>query len=102
MQGYLDERNQAFLTLDFGQGPLDFEIDTGFDGTLVVGEELFDPAQTTPAGFAEADEVKADRYGLGKKKYHPQGAAEFFSQSAGDEVIVSAAFYPDIGGNGRQ
>jgi len=29
VDGYLDERNQAFLALSFGQGPLDFEIDYG-------------------------------------------------------------------------
>ncbi len=33
MDGFLDERNASFLTLDIGQGPLDFEIDTGFAGT---------------------------------------------------------------------
>jgi clan AA aspartic protease len=62
VDGYLDERNQAFLTLDFGQGPLDFEIDTGFAGTLVVGEELFDSARATPAGYAEADLASEQSY----------------------------------------
>jgi predicted aspartyl protease len=60
VDGHLDERNQAFLTLDFGQGPLDFEIDTGFAGTLLVGEELFDSAQATLAGYVEAD-LASDR-----------------------------------------
>jgi hypothetical protein len=55
VEGFLDERNQAFLTLDFGQGPLVFEIDTGFTGTLLVGEELFDPAKAMPAGYVDAE-----------------------------------------------
>lgn len=55
MDGWLDETNEAFLTLDFGQGPLDFLLDTGFLGTLVVGEELFDTGGATPDAYAEAD-----------------------------------------------
>lgn len=54
MEGLLDELNEAFLTIDFGQGPLDFQIDTGFSGTLIVGEELFDASRATPAGTIEA------------------------------------------------
>lgn len=42
MAGYLDELDQAFLTIDIGQGPLVFQIDKGYSGTLVVSEELFD------------------------------------------------------------
>ena len=42
MQGFLEPDNQALVTLDFGQGPLDFLIDTGFNGTLIVGEEILD------------------------------------------------------------
>ncbi len=60
MEGQLDELNEAFLTIDFGQGPLDFQIDTGFSGTLIVGEELFDPAHATPAGTIEA-QLAADQ-----------------------------------------
>lgn len=55
MEGHLDELNQAFLTIDFGQGPLDFHIDTGFSSTLVIGEELFDRSGATPAGTIEAE-----------------------------------------------
>ena len=29
MDGFLDELHEAFLTVDLGQGPLDFQIDTG-------------------------------------------------------------------------
>jgi len=47
--------NQAFLTVDFGQGVLDFLIDTGFSGTLVIGEEVFDRGQATRAGTIEAE-----------------------------------------------
>jgi predicted aspartyl protease len=52
--GYLDELDQAFLTIDIGQGPLDFQIDTGFSGTLVVSEELYDASRATPAGTIDA------------------------------------------------
>ena len=55
VDGFLDELNQAFVTIDFGQGPLDFQIDTGFCGTLVIGEELFDSAHAEPAGTVEAE-----------------------------------------------
>jgi len=41
--------------LDIGQGPLDFLVDTGFAGTLVVGEELFDPTNAEWVGESEAD-----------------------------------------------
>ncbi len=36
MEGFIDELRQGFLTVDIGVGPLDFMIDTGFSGTLVV------------------------------------------------------------------
>ena len=62
MDGFLDERNQAFLTLDCGQGPLDFEIDTGFAGTLLVGKELLDPNSATPSGYVEADLASGQSY----------------------------------------
>jgi len=55
VEGHLDELNQAFLTFDFGQGPLDFHIDTGFSGTLIIGEELFDRSRAIPAGTIEAE-----------------------------------------------
>ena len=55
MHGFLDELHQAFLTLDIGQGPLDFLVDTGFAGTLVIGEELFDPTQAQWVGESEAE-----------------------------------------------
>lgn len=43
MRGLLDEVNRALLTIDCGLGPIDFVIDTGFDGSLIVGDELFEP-----------------------------------------------------------
>lgn len=55
MEGFIDELRQGFLTVDIGIGPLDFMIDTGFSGTLVVGEELFDPSVGRWAGQSEAD-----------------------------------------------
>lgn len=55
MDGLLDDQNLAWFTLDLGQGPLDFLIDTGFKGTLIVGEDLFDTAAGTWAGEMEAD-----------------------------------------------
>lgn len=63
MEGFLDERNAAFLTLNIGEDLLDFHIDTGFDGTLVVGEELFDSRRATPAGHVEA-ELAAGRHAV--------------------------------------
>ncbi len=50
MHGFLDELDQAFFTFQLGGQPLDFQIDTGFSGTLIVGEELFDPTCGTPVG----------------------------------------------------
>ena len=41
MTGYLDELDQAFLTIDTGQGALDFQFDPGFSGALVAGHGLF-------------------------------------------------------------
>lgn len=55
MHGFLDRDNQAFLTVDIGQGPLDFLIDTGFNGSLIIGEDLFDPAHAIPAGATTAE-----------------------------------------------
>lgn len=43
MDGFIDELNQAFLTVDLGQGPLDFQIDTGFNGSFVIGTAMLDP-----------------------------------------------------------
>ena len=55
MLGFLDELNQAFLTIELGNIPLDFQVDTGFNGTLVVGEELFDPSCGIPTGTMKAE-----------------------------------------------
>ena len=42
MDGFLDELNQAWLNLDSGQDRADFCIDTGFAGTPIIGDGLFD------------------------------------------------------------
>ena len=55
MHGFLDELDQAFLTFPFGDSPLDFQIDTGFSGTLIGGEELFDPTCGSPVGPMKAE-----------------------------------------------
>ncbi len=55
MRGFLDEFDQAFLTFPLGGVPLDFQIDTGFSGTLIVGEELFDPECGTSTGSMKAE-----------------------------------------------
>ena len=55
MHGFLDELDQAFFTFQLGGLPLDFQIDTGFSGTLIVGEELFDPTCGTPVGTMQAE-----------------------------------------------
>lgn len=62
MDGFLDEFSAAYLTVDFGQGPLDFLIDTGFNGALVVGEEFFDPTNAVSAGIVHADLATEDQY----------------------------------------
>ena len=55
MDGFLDELDQAFLTVDLGQGALDFQIDTGFSGAFVIGEELFEIPGAVYAGPVIAD-----------------------------------------------
>ncbi|HEY2252307.1 MAG TPA: hypothetical protein VGH74_14635 [Planctomycetaceae bacterium] len=55
MLAFLDSNHQAILTFDCGQGPLDFLIDTGFNGSLIIGEDLFDPTHAIPAGAMTAD-----------------------------------------------
>ena len=55
MHGFLDELDQAFLTVRLAGTPLDFQIDTGFTGTLIVGVELFDPACGEPVGEMKAE-----------------------------------------------
>ena len=55
MHGFLAELDQSFLTFQLGNMPLDFQIDTGFSGTLIVGEELFDPSCGIPAGAMKAE-----------------------------------------------
>ena len=55
MHGFLDELDQAFFTFQLGDTPLDFQIDTGFTGTLIVGEELFDPGCGSPVGPIKAE-----------------------------------------------
>ena len=55
MHGFLDELDQSFLTFQLGNMPLDFQIDTGFSGTLIAGEELFDPSCGIPAGAMKAE-----------------------------------------------
>lgn len=55
MRGFLDELNQAFLTFPLGNTPFDFVIDTGFSGTLIIGEEVFDPSLGTPVGTMNAE-----------------------------------------------
>jgi clan AA aspartic protease len=55
MHAFLDDDDQAFMTFDCGQGPLDFLIDTGFNGSLIIGEEVFDLTDAIPAGAMTAD-----------------------------------------------
>ena len=55
MHGFLDELDQAFLTVQLSEMPLEFQIDTGFSGTLVVGEELFDASCGSPVGTMQAE-----------------------------------------------
>lgn len=55
MNGFLDELDQAFLTIDYGQGELDFLVDTGFNGSLLIGDALFDPAKAKFVGTIDAE-----------------------------------------------
>jgi predicted aspartyl protease len=55
MEGHLDATNVAWLPVELPNGRIDFMIDTGFRGTLIVGEELFDPSQADWAGELQAD-----------------------------------------------
>lgn len=61
MHGFLDELDQVFLTVQLGDTPLDFQIDTGFSGTLIVGDEC---CYTRP---------ESGRWRAGRRK--PPGAA---------------------------
>ena len=62
MDGFLDELNQAWLNLDFGQGRADFLIDTGFAGTLIIGEESFDASRAIPAGYVDSTLAAGQSY----------------------------------------
>ena len=62
VDGFLDELDQAWLTVDFGHGAADFLIDTGFAGGLIIGEELFDPSQGTSAGHIDAELAAVQHY----------------------------------------
>lgn len=55
MNGFLDELDQAFLTIDCGQGELDFLVDTGFSGSLLIGNAFFEPAQAIYVGTIDAE-----------------------------------------------
>ena len=55
MDGDIDELNRVFLTVDLGHGPLDFQIDTGFNGSFVIGAELFELPNAVPKGPVIAD-----------------------------------------------
>ena len=55
MLGFLEPNHQAMLTIELDQGPLDFLIDTGFDGTLIIGEELIDTSNLIPLGTIVAE-----------------------------------------------
>lgn len=62
MDGFLDELDQAWLTVEFGHGVADFLIDTGFAGGLVIGEELFDSSMGTSAGHLDAELAAGQHY----------------------------------------
>lgn len=55
MDGRIDLDNQSFLTFAIGRTALDFLIDTGFNGSLLIGEDVFDPADAVPAGAMTAE-----------------------------------------------
>lgn len=55
MDGRLDSTDQAWLSINLKDGLFDFLIDTGFSGTLVVGEEVIDTTFLTWLGECEAE-----------------------------------------------
>ncbi|MBM80546.1 MAG: hypothetical protein CMJ78_08130 [Planctomycetaceae bacterium] len=55
MDGHLDSTNAAWITIELSNGPLDFLIDTGFQGTLIIGEDVFDSGNAEWAGETHAD-----------------------------------------------
>lgn len=55
MLGFLEPNHQAMVTIELDQRPLDFLIDTGFDGTLIIGEELIDTSSLIPLGTIVAE-----------------------------------------------
>ena len=50
MRGYLEPNRTARLPIELSFGTLDFEIDTGFDGELIIGDELFDDTEAERVG----------------------------------------------------
>jgi predicted aspartyl protease len=55
LNGFLDELDQAFLTIDCGLGALDFLVDTGFTGSLMIGAAFFDPSKAKFVGTIEVE-----------------------------------------------
>lgn len=55
MEGRLDEKDQAWMQIILKDGALDFLIDTGFSGTLVIGDDVFDTAFLPWRGECEAE-----------------------------------------------
>ena len=86
MQGFLEPDNQALVTLDFGQGPLDFLIDTGFNGTLIVGEEILETRDLIPLGTLQAELASQQSF-----EYLRYAVSfEWFGEELLTEVLVGA------------
>ena len=86
MQEFLEPDNQALVTLDFGQGPLDFLIDTGFNGTLIVGEEILDTSHLIPLGTMQAELASQQSF----EYLRDAVSFEWFGEELLTEVLVGA------------
>ena len=86
MHAFLDLNHHAFLTFDCSQGPLDFLIDTGFNGSLIIGEEVFDATRAIPAGAITADLAsnQSFRYEMYLVEF------EWFGQHLVSRILVGA------------
>ena len=79
MDGHLDTTNMAWLLLDLGDEPLDFLVDTGVQGTVVVGEDVFDTSKANWAGDTEAMLAAARRGNTTHTWFRPTGSVNGFS-----------------------
>jgi len=54
VKGFIDNLNQAILPLDLYAGELEFVIDTGFSGEIILGQHFFDVTKDQSSGRTHA------------------------------------------------